>query len=148
MPDTDVINALSALSLESFRVTARLNQAADQLSRELGLSSARWQVMGALDMANEALTVAAIARRMGLQRQSVQRTADALVAEGFVEFCSNPAHRRAKLVVLSAPGRAALEALRTRRDAWARALTPQLDLDALQTATATLAHLRELLNKT
>lgn len=37
--------------------------------------------------------VAAIARAMGLARQSVQRTADLLEAEGLVEYVENPAHR-------------------------------------------------------
>lgn len=147
MADTEVIAALSELSLESFRVTSRLNQAADQLARELGLSSARWQVLRVLDTAEQPLTVAQIGRLMGLQRQSVQRTADALAADGFVDFLPNPAHRRAKLVRLTDQGNAVLERLRVRRDEWARTMTPDLRLDALREATSTLAHLRDLLNK-
>jgi hypothetical protein len=39
---------------------------------------------------------------MGLTRQSVQRTADLLEADGLVSYAENPAHQRAKLATLTA----------------------------------------------
>ena len=137
--------ALNELSVESFRVTSRLNQAADGIARELGLSSARWQVLTALELAGKPLTVAAIARLMGLKRQSVQRTADALVAQGFLEFRDNPAHRRARLAALTERSLGAMRALNQRRQAWAAELNGEIPVAELKEATKTLIALRKLL---
>jgi DNA-binding MarR family transcriptional regulator len=90
------------LILETFRINGRLLTAGDRLTKELGLSSALWQMLGAIDQAP--LTVAQIARNMGLTRQSVRRTAHVLREKGFIEFQENPNHQRAKFVVLTKPG--------------------------------------------
>jgi len=138
-------SALNSISLECFRLTARLNQAADHMARDFGLTSARWQVLSALEQAGRPLTVAAIARLMGLKRQSVQRTADALVDLGYLEFSANPAHRRARLATLTTRSRAVLEALQQRQQAWAAELNGEIPVAELQQATTTLAALRKLL---
>ncbi len=62
--------------LETFRFNGRLLAAGDRLTKELDLSSALWQVLGAIDEAP--LPVAQIARNMGLTRQSVRRMANVL----------------------------------------------------------------------
>jgi DNA-binding MarR family transcriptional regulator len=59
---------------------------------------------------------------MGLTRQSVQRTADRLHAEGLVRQADNPAHRRAKLVTLTARGRSILDWITQQQIAWANEL--------------------------
>jgi DNA-binding MarR family transcriptional regulator len=71
--------ALTDLILEVFRVNGDLISAGDRIASEFGQSSARWQVLGAIE--DEAMTVPAIARRMGLTRQAVQRTVDVLADE-------------------------------------------------------------------
>jgi DNA-binding MarR family transcriptional regulator len=50
-----------------------------------------------------------IARRLGVTRQSVQRTADAIVADGLATFEPNPDHKRSPLVSLTPRGLEALE---------------------------------------
>ncbi len=47
--------------------------AGDQLLAEFGLTSARWQVLGAVALSGAPQPVASIARNMGLTRQAVQR---------------------------------------------------------------------------
>jgi len=91
----------SRLALEVFRLNGALIAAGDALAAPLGLTSARWQVMGAVAEARGGLPVAGIARNMGLVRQSVQRVADDLAAEGVLRFAPNPHHRRARLVLLT-----------------------------------------------
>ncbi len=66
-----------------------------------GLTSARWQVVGAIAGVQGPLPVVGIARNMGLVRQSVQRIADELAALGLVHFTPNLHHRRGKLVQLT-----------------------------------------------
>ncbi|NND53907.1 MAG: MarR family transcriptional regulator [Gammaproteobacteria bacterium] len=145
MPRATRNEALSDLSMQVFRLTARLNQLADRLSRQAGLSSARWQVLGTLERAGQALSVAEIARRMGLQRQSVQRTADALETEGFLSYVPNPRHRRAKLAELTTQGHAALGQMQELRDEWSDTVKQDLKLRELQQAKATLAQLSSML---
>ncbi|MGI9524492.1 MAG: MarR family winged helix-turn-helix transcriptional regulator, partial [Hyphomicrobiaceae bacterium] len=97
--------AVTKLILDVFRLNGRLLVAGDRLVAELGLTSARWQVLGALTHAERPESVAWHARTMGLHRQGVQRIVNELEAEGIVEFQPNPHHKRAHLVVLTAKGR-------------------------------------------
>jgi len=134
---------LTGLILETFRLNGLLLAAGDRLTSDLGLSSARWQVMGAVDEAS--LPVAQIARNMGLTRQAVQRVANVLADEGLVEFAENPDHRRAKLVRLTAGGRAALEDISRRQIEWSNRLAEGLDAEAIEEALAVLSVLRRRL---
>ncbi len=114
--------ALTELILEVFRLNGRLLAVGDGLAEPVGLTSARWQVLGAMALAVAAQPVANIARNMGLTRQAVQRTVNELAAEGFVTFDANPHHRRAKLVVLTKKGHAAFDAVSRLQIPWANAL--------------------------
>lgn len=102
----DAQTLLADAALTSFRLNGQLLALAEELARPAGLTAARWQVLGAL--LGEPRTVSEIAREMGLTRQSVQRVADLVVAEGLASYADNPAHRRAKLVTLSVAGRDAI----------------------------------------
>ena len=131
---------LTDLVLETFRLNGRLLAAGDGLTSDLGFSSARWQVMGAI--ADGALPVAQIARNMGLTRQAVQRLADVLADEGVVEFVENPNHRRAKLVCLTTKGTAALQEISRRQIEWSNRLAAGLSAGAIEEALAVLRTLR------
>jgi DNA-binding MarR family transcriptional regulator len=74
--------AVTALILETFRLNGRLLAAGDALVGGLGLTSARWQVLGAIAAAQVPLSVAQIARAMGLTRQAVQRLANDMQRNG------------------------------------------------------------------
>jgi DNA-binding MarR family transcriptional regulator len=131
--------AFSDLVIEVFRVNGLLLAAGDGLTRPAGLTSARWQVLGVID--HEPSPVAHVARIMGLTRQSVQQTADALARDGLITFEDNPHHRRAKLMVLTPEGRAALEYVERRQAEWANRIAGKATLDTLRAATETLREL-------
>lgn len=76
--------AFTELVLEVFRLNGRLLEAGDRLTQPVGLSSARWQILGVVE--HGPITVAHVARIMGLTRQSVQQTANSLEKEGLIEF--------------------------------------------------------------
>lgn len=97
---------LDAAALAAFRLNGQFLTVGDELARPAGLTVAWWQVLGAI--IDEPLSVAGIARAMGITRQSVQRIADLLTEKGLTEYRPNPAHRRAKLVALTEAGRAAI----------------------------------------
>src|SRR6266567_3393896 len=134
--------ALTDLILEVFRLHGLLLAAGDRLTHPLGLSSARWQVLGALQLAGEPLPVAHIARQMGLTRQSVQRTVDLLAQEGLIAFADNPHHRRAKLVDFTPRGRSIMEHVNQIQTTWANALAQGLSAPALHDALQLLETLR------
>jgi DNA-binding MarR family transcriptional regulator len=137
--------AFTALLLEVFRLNGRLLAAGDGLTADLGLTSARWQVLGAIE--NEPLSVAQIARAMGLARQSVQRLADLLAAEGIVAYRDNPEHRRAKLVELTPLGRRRLDRLNRRQTAWANAIARGIPAAELKSAHRVLQTLGAALDR-
>ena len=114
--------ALTELILEAFRLNGRLLAAGDALVRDLGLTSARWQILGAIALSPVPLPVAHIARNMGLTRQSVQKLINELESDGIVRFAPNPHHQRARLVLFTEKGHAAYEAARQRQRPWAQAL--------------------------
>jgi DNA-binding MarR family transcriptional regulator len=138
----DAAAALAELTLESFRLNSLLLAAGDRLARPEGLTSAGWQVLGTLVLAREPLTVAAVARRMGLARQSVQRVADALAGRGLVAYRPNPDHQRWQLVAPTRTGRALHQRLEARRRAWAGRLTAGAELAELRAAGELIRRIR------
>ncbi len=125
---------LTELILDVFKLNGRLLAAGDQLVAGLGLTSARWQVLGALAFSGAAQPVAHIARSMGLTRQAVQRVVNELEAEGFLTFAPNPHHQRAKLVALSKSGAKAFQAASERQAPWANRLALRIPARDLRTA--------------
>lgn len=140
---TPSAEAFTQLILEVFQLNGRLLAAGDQLTKGLGLSSALWQVLGAID--DEALPVSQIARNMGLTRQGVLRTANALEKKGFIEYQDNPNHQRAKLVVLTDKGRASLDEVSALQIEWANNIADGLGEGDLNAAIRTIHGLYERL---
>jgi DNA-binding MarR family transcriptional regulator len=131
------------LVLEVFRLNGLLLEAGDRLTHPVGLSSARWQVLGVVE--HQPTPVAHVARIMGLTRQSVQQTADALASDGFITYTNNPHHRRAKLMTITPKGRKALDYIQQRQIDWANEVSETLSLEALKTAVTVLRQLEERL---
>jgi DNA-binding MarR family transcriptional regulator len=139
--------ALTGLILDTFRLNGLLLEAGDRLVSGTGLTSARWQVLGAIALSPLPLPVAHIARNMGLTRQAVQRLANEMARDGLVRFAPNPHHERAKLVLLTAAGERAYATATERQVPWANAVAKGLSLEEIDAARATLAALRERLSK-
>jgi DNA-binding MarR family transcriptional regulator len=140
-------NMTTELVLEIFRLNGELIAMGDALVGELGLTSARWQVMGAIALANTPLPIAQIARNMGLTRQAVQRVANELEGEGFIRFAPNPNHQRARLVLLTRKGLAAYAAAMGRWEPKAQALGGGSTLKDIETALVTLRRVRQRIAK-
>jgi len=142
---TDAGAALTAVMLDIFRANGALLAAGDRLVEPLGLTSARWQVLGSIALSDHALPVAHLARVMGLSRQAVQRVVNDLEAEGFVRFEPNPHHKRAHLVVLTGKGTDAYSAASEQEAPWANALAEGLSTEDLETVHRVLATLNRRL---
>lgn len=144
-PHTMAGALVTGLFLETFRLNGRLLASGDRLVADLGLTSARWQVLGAIALADRPGPVAHLARFMGLSRQAVQRIVNDLAARDLVTFAPNPHHARAKLVLLTDKGQDIYERAHRIQVPWSNGLGEGLDPAALQNALAVVRALRESL---
>ncbi len=132
---------LTGLVLDLFRLTSRLLTEGDRLVADLGLTSARWQVLGAIVAAQRPQPVAWLARDLGANRQNIQRIVNDLQREGLVDFRPNPHHRRAQLVILTDDGKKSFDAAMALQAPWINALAEGItvrDLGAVQRVVADL----------
>ncbi|MDG6080273.1 MarR family transcriptional regulator [Erythrobacter litoralis] len=139
-------NALTALVLDIFRLNGELLSTGDALVQDLGLTSARWQVLGAIARSPMPAPVAHLARAMGLTRQAVQRVVDDLRAAGFVRLETNPNHQRAMLVVMTDQGADTYRRASERQLRWVEQLASGLSPDAVETAADLVKTLRQRLS--
>jgi DNA-binding MarR family transcriptional regulator len=135
---------LSGAALTAFRLNGQFLTLAEDLAKPAGLTAAWWQVLGAV--LPGPLSVAGIAREMGMARQSVQRIADLLVERGMAEYADNPAHRRAKLLVVTDAGLAAVRRIDPRHRDAAHALVAILGTDRAAEVLAALTELSRALD--
>ena len=118
---------------------------ARHLTDPVGLSSARWQVLGVVE--HGPAPVAHVARTIGLTRQNVQQIADGLEQDGFINYLANPHHRRAKLMAMTPKGDDALAYVRRRHAAWANQIGEGASLEDLRSAEAVLRRLEARLDR-
>jgi len=135
-------NALTGLMLDLFRLNSRLLIAGDRLVAPLGLTSARWQILGAIVAAERPQPVAWIARDLGANRQNVQRIINDLHKDGLVVFETNPHHRRAQLVILTDKGRQTFDAAMRLQHPWINGLSDGLTIKDIETARRVMTALR------
>ena len=114
-PKTNPEDAWTRFAMSIFKINGILVEAGEGITRPIGQSSARWQVLG---RASQPQTVAAMARDIGHARQSVQRIADVLASEGLVVFRDNLADGRARLLELTPEGASVLQAIYQRQVEW------------------------------
>ena len=145
MDDVIFNHAATQLVLEVFKANAALLVMGDQMAASSGLSSARWQVLGAIVQSGGEATVSDIGREMGLSRQAVQRVANDLCAQGMVTFVDNPHHKRAKLVRMSAKGQKAFDEVSVQWMQTAHALHKKLGVRNMQQAAQLLRKLTQQL---
>jgi DNA-binding MarR family transcriptional regulator len=142
---TRAAEALTDLALNLFRVNNLLLTEGDRLVAQLGLTSARWQVLGAIAYADRPQPVAWLARDLGGNRQNVQRIVNDLDRAGLVTLAPNPHHRRASLVLLTAKGRDTFDAAMRLQAPQANDLAEGLSIADIGTAARVIAALRQKL---
>ena|SRR5262245_35626476 len=137
--------ALTNLVLDLFRLNSLVLTAGDRLVAGLRLTSARWQVLGAIVAAGRPQPVAWLARDLGANRQNVQRIINDLHRNGLVAFEPNPHHRRAQLVVLTDKGRRSYDAAMELQAPWVNRLSEGVAVRDLETVHRVIKALRERL---
>lgn len=137
---------LTELVDEVFRLADALTRAGDELVAADGLTASRWLTLGAI--AHGPLSVAAIARRRGMRRQSAAESVAQLESAGLVTRTPDPADARAPLVALTEEGRRVLDGIRPRRLAWAEETARVADERELAAAVDLARRLRQRLDAT
>jgi len=137
--------ALTSFLTDLFRVNTLLLTSGDRLVAPLGLTSARWQVLGAILSAERPQPVAWLARDLGGNRQNVQRIVNDLEKEGLVVFKPNPHHRRAQLVVLTNSGRQTFDAAMRLQAPWVNSLADGIQPGDLEATRRVVTALRNKL---
>ena len=127
---------LTDLIIPVIRLEAHFSRAGEAIAAAAGQTLARWLTLAMV--ADEPSTVAQVARKLDLTRQSVQRIADLLAAEGLAEYHDNPAHRRAKLLALTPRGREALAIIQAGQRTWANAVGAEVAEADLRRASETI----------
>lgn len=137
--------SMTQLALSVFRLNGELLQWGDQLVAPLGLTSARWQMLGALALAAEPLTAPKVGEAMGVTRQGALKQLTLLTELGLVKASANPAHRRSPLYSLTPQGAALYQKA---DEAWTRQaaeLATRIPPKNTSIAHDTLETLRQLL---
>jgi len=137
--------ALTDLILDLFKINNQLLTAGDRLVGNLGLTSARWQVLGAIVAASAPQPVAWLARDMGAHRQNVQRIVNDLEKSGLITNEPNPHHKRASLVVLTKLGQKTFDDAMSLQALWVNDLTNGLTEKEIRMAHKTIGRLLQKL---
>jgi DNA-binding MarR family transcriptional regulator len=137
--------SLTDLILDVFRLNGALLASGDTLVKDIGLTSARWQVLGAIALSPVPLPVAHIANNMGLTRQAVQRSVDEMLSNGLVRLDPNPHHKRAMLVTMTERGTSAYRAASERQVRWADGLAAGVSPEGVEAASVLIRELQRRL---
>lgn len=132
------------LVLSVFRLNSMLISEGDAMTEKMGLTHARWKVIGAVALSSAGLTVPGIARVLGQSRQAVQRITDVMVEDDILQYVPNPKHKRSVLVTLTEKGKDVYNTLREVQDPWAITSTEDIPIEELETA---LRLIRRLIKK-
>lgn len=137
---------LTTISLSVFRLNGQLVEWGNHFSQPHGLTTARWQVLGAIALAPQPPNIPQIAATMGVTRQGVLKQINLLVDEGLVQPLPNPAHKRSPLYTLTSIGQVTFDAIDDRWNEHVRKMAAEftaVDLDAAVRVLSALSQFYE-----
>lgn len=134
--------------LEVFKVSGMLNNEGDKMTREFGLTSSRWKILGAIALSQQPLTVPQIGRSMGQSRQAVQKLVDLMIKDDMLQLVDNPNHKRAKYVALTEKAKGVYQQLEQTQTPWAQQSTDEISLQELETTLDVLNKIAKRFSQT
>ncbi len=141
MKHTSKGSLLTDIILATFKLNGLLVSEGDELVKDLGLTSARWKVLGALSNGLGPMTVPDIARMMGQSRQAVQRLSNEMIKDGLLVTQHNPNHQRAKLLKLTDSGKHAYEQAMQKQIPWVNSIATEVKETDLKSVSSVLQKL-------
>jgi len=133
--------AMVDLIVEVTRAFFRLRTSGREIGAVDPGGAGRWGFLRSLAL-DGPQTVPQLARTRPVARQYVQTMANALAAEGLIEFVDNPAHRRSRLMRLTKKGEKIYGGIDARVCEAARAFGRGLAPDEVETACRVLRRIR------
>jgi DNA-binding MarR family transcriptional regulator len=115
-----------------FHLAGAFRRLGDRIAETAGQSQAHWQLLSAASVGPR--TVAQLARRLGYARQSVQRTADQLAADGLARYSHNPDHKASPFLELTGEGIGTLARITKAARKWHLALAGEVNAEELAVA--------------
>jgi DNA-binding MarR family transcriptional regulator len=112
---TQVLDAYRLLIADVYELAGASRTTSEGIARRFGRTAAQWHVLSVVSEAE--MTVSAVARRLGLSRQAVQRVVNDLLDSDQLSARPNPDDRRAPLVAPTPEGRSTLQQLFDASDA-------------------------------
>lgn len=122
-----------------FQLAGSFRRWGDRIASDSGQTQARWQILSAASA--EDVSVAQIARRLGVARQGVQRVADLLVDDSLAKYAENPRNARSPHLRLSQQGERLLQKLTAAADRYHHELAEGFSAEELETAAVVLRKL-------
>ena len=122
---------LSEVMLLVFRVNDQLLKTGDRKVDHLGLTSARWQILGAIALAPQPRTAPQLAQRLGVSRQGAQKQLNLLLKMGLISAQPNPKNQRSPFYLLTEKGAATHHAASRIQQQWVEELIASLNPEQL-----------------
>jgi DNA-binding MarR family transcriptional regulator len=107
----ELLDPISQLALHVFRAQQSLSSVGDALTSQWGMTSAKWKILGAVELSDSPPSASGIARIMGLTRQAATKQINLLVDQGLLTPHDNPLDARAAVYTLSPEGKATYAAI-------------------------------------
>lgn len=127
-----------------FRANGRLLEWGDAFTEPFTLTSARWQILGAIARAEQTLTTPCVAEIMGITRQGAQKQLNLLMKDGLVEKLTNPAHRRSPLYKLTERGEEVFKKVNAAWESHAQYIVHHFSKPELETTVRVLEQLARI----
>ena len=141
--ENDHEQCTAALLFALVQLEGKLTAAGERLVGPLGLTPARWKVLGTIR--TTPMTMAQIGRQLGNARQSVRRIVGELADAGLVRTVENPRSKKAALVEITPDGLALYKQADAVRIPWNRELASRLDSGEVRTALKVVGQLSAML---
>jgi MarR family transcriptional regulator, transcriptional regulator for hemolysin len=144
MSDGDTAETLGHL----LHGTARAwRQKLDQRLKPMGLSQAKWRTLMHLSIAEDALTQAEIAARLGVEEPTVVALLHRLEREAWITRTNSPHDRRCKMVLLGQRAQRVIAQINATAEKLRHELLVDIPQSDLQTCMKVLARIRERAEK-
>lgn len=132
---SEISGLISETVVAIFQANGKMLEWGDAFTAPFGLTSARWQILGAIAWAGQKQTAPQIAEQMGVSRQGAQKQLNLLVDDGLIEKLSNPSHQRSPHYRLSEKGSSLFDSV---NQAWQAHATQTGDAFSAQDLETTL----------
>ena len=133
--------------LRLFSCATAIEKQVQRRFAEHGTTLARFDLLAALDRADEGMAMSALSRALLVSNGNVTQLVQKLTKDGLVRIALAPADRRVSIVRLSPKGRAEFAALAAAHRSWIDGLLGAMDGEARERLYAALGELKRAIPK-